>query len=99
MPRFAKFLIAIAITLSINALVWFLSFNFVGVVFSRELPKVASTIFSIMLFGIGLGQWLYVIPVCIYLAIKRRFTWLQGVIVGAILTVLLNGGCWVIFSL
>lgn len=50
--------------------------------------------------GLGLAQVLYVIPVVIWL--KRRQSWglMKGVIIGAVMTALLNGGCWLlIFSM
>lgn len=44
--------------------------------------------------GIGLFQVLYVVPVCLLLKRRGRFGLMKGVIIGAVLTALLNGGCW-----
>ena len=46
--------------------------------------------------SIGLFQILYVIPVVVWL--KRRQEWglMKGVIIGAVLTALLKGGCWLL---
>ncbi|MEO0538246.1 MAG: hypothetical protein AAF215_30845 [Cyanobacteria bacterium P01_A01_bin.123] len=46
-------------------------------------------------FGVGVFQLLYVVPLIIYLIRKRNFALMKGVIVGAVLTALVNGGCWI----
>ena len=46
------------------------------------------------LLGFGLTQLLYVIPLCIYYRRQRQFNTMKGIIIGAILTALLNGGCF-----
>lgn len=48
------------------------------------------------IFGIGLTQLFYVTPVVIWL--NRRHEWgrMRGVIIGAVLTALLNGGCFLL---
>ena len=45
---------------------------------------------------IGLSQFLYVIPIIFWLRRQQRWGLMKGVIIGAVLTVLLNGGCWLI---
>jgi hypothetical protein len=47
-----------------------------------------------ILAGIGISQLLYVVPVSLWLKSQRRFGLMKGVIIGAVITVLLNGGCW-----
>lgn len=44
--------------------------------------------------GIGITQLIYIIPVIIWLRRQRKWGLMKGVIIGAVLTVLLNGGCW-----
>ena len=51
-----------------------------------------------LIFGIGITQLVYVIPACIYYRRRRRFNLVKGIIIGAILTALLNGGCFLLFS-
>lgn len=46
-----------------------------------------------MLF-IGVTQLLYGVPLCMWLAHRRRFETMKGVAVGMLLTALLNGGCY-----
>lgn len=44
--------------------------------------------------GIGITQLIYIIPLIIWLIRQRRWGLMKGVIIGAVLTALLNGGCW-----
>lgn len=44
----------------------------------------------------GLTQLIYVIPACYWLKRQRRFGMMKGVIIGAVITALLNGGCWLL---
>ena len=48
------------------------------------------------LFGIGISQLIYVVPAIIVLRRRREFALLKGLIIGAIITALLNGGCWLL---
>ncbi|MBW4540980.1 MAG: hypothetical protein KME43_17775 [Myxacorys chilensis ATA2-1-KO14] len=52
---------------------------------------------TLALIGWGVAQLVYVIPLVIYLNRKRQFGLMKGVIIGAVLTALLNGGCWILF--
>lgn len=49
--------------------------------------------------GISITQLIYVIPVIIWLNRRRQFALKKGVIIGAVITALLNGGCYLILSL
>lgn len=49
-------------------------------------------------FGIGLTQLIYVIPLCVWLRRRRHFGRMKGVIIGAVLTMLLSGGCFLMLS-
>lgn len=46
--------------------------------------------------GLGIVQLIYVIPAIIVLRRRREFALLKGLIVGAVVTALLNGGCWLL---
>lgn len=48
--------------------------------------------------GIGLSQFLYVIPMIIVLARSQRYALMKGVIMGAAMTALLNAGCFIWFN-
>jgi len=53
--------------------------------------------FSVLIIGIaGLLFWqlLYVIPLTLWLKNQRKFGMMKGVIIGAVLTALLNGACF-----
>ena len=49
------------------------------------------------LFGIGISQWLYVTPLLIWLRRRQKMGLFKGVLIGALLTMLLNGGCFLWF--
>jgi hypothetical protein len=54
---------------------------------------------GLLLFGsffgcLGIAQLIYVIPAIFILRRRRNFTLVKGVIIGAVVTALLNGGCW-----
>jgi hypothetical protein len=48
-------------------------------------------------FGLGLVQALYVVPLCLYLDRRQQHAVVMGILIGAVLTLLLNGGCFVLF--
>ncbi|PMB50877.1 hypothetical protein CEN40_00635 [Fischerella thermalis CCMEE 5205] len=52
-------------------------------------------IFLVYFFGIGITQVVYIIPVLLRLKRQEKFALMKGVIIGAIFTALLNGGCWI----
>ena len=54
--------------------------------------------FLYLFFYPGLTQLIYVIPACYWLKRKRRIGLMKGVIIGAVITALLNGGCWSLFT-
>ncbi|MGB3292124.1 MAG: hypothetical protein WBB01_03910 [Phormidesmis sp.] len=67
----------------------------------QQLPRLVwgypldEWILGAMLF-IGATQLVYGLPLCIVCLYRRRFGTLKGVIVGMVLTALLNGGCYLI---
>ncbi len=59
------------------------------------------TALGVWLLGFGcfsLWQLLYVIPICIWLKRKRKPLVMKGVIIGAVITFLLNGGCFLLLT-
>ncbi len=75
--------------LGINFLVFFLIF-----LTSTNYNSAVSLAF---LFGICLYQLLYVVPAIIWLKREQRWGLMKGVIIGAVITALLSGPCFVIF--
>jgi len=50
------------------------------------------------IFHIGITQLVYIIPVVILLWLYGKTETMKGVIVGAVITALLNGGCWLLVN-
>lgn len=46
--------------------------------------------------GISLSQLLYAVPLIIRFRRRRRFNTAKGVVIGALITIFLNGGCFVL---
>ncbi|MEN8447263.1 MAG: hypothetical protein ABG776_19875, partial [Cyanobacteria bacterium J06555_13] len=55
-------------------------------------------VFLFAFFGIGITQLLYVIPLVLWTRSKCRFDTMKGVIIGAVITLLLNGGCFLLLT-
>ncbi|MDF0554787.1 hypothetical protein [Kamptonema sp. UHCC 0994] len=51
-------------------------------------------LFAYGIFGIGLSQLLYIVPTVINLKRQQKWGEMKGVIIGAILTALISGGCF-----
>lgn len=71
-------------------------------VFSAVAPAASSnqalgTLLFFLIFGIGISQLIYVVPLCIWLQRRRLFSTMKGVITAAIITFLLNGSCFLMF--
>lgn len=51
--------------------------------------------------GVGFLFWqlLYVIPLCIWLGRRQQIAIRRGVIIGAVITALLNGGCFLLLNI
>jgi hypothetical protein len=54
--------------------------------------------FFFALAALFLIQLLYVIPTCIWLKRKRKPLMMKGVIIGAVITALVNGGCFLLVT-
>lgn len=61
--------------------------------------SVSSTLFLIGLFavfGVGIFQLLYIIPVVLVLKRRQQWALMKGMIIGAVITALLNGSCYLL---
>ncbi|WP_414623601.1 hypothetical protein [Calothrix sp. CCY 0018] len=59
------------------------------------------TLLGVWITGFGgffIWQLLYVIPICILLKRKRKHLIMKGVIIGAVITALVNGGCYLLMT-
>ncbi len=54
---------------------------------------------GISILAIGLTQALYAVPICLYFNRQRQQAIVKGVLLGAVLTLLLNGSCFVLLQL
>ena len=99
MPKTAQMFLAAGVTLLVNLVIWIVAFNLVGMPFERSLPVTLTNYLSVLLFGMGIGQLMYWLPVAIYLIWQRRWIWLQGLALGIVTTVILNGASWVLIAM
>jgi hypothetical protein len=58
--------------------------------------SLLNPLWAVALFGIGISQLIYVVPMIIWLKQRQEWGLMKGVIIGAVLTALLNGGCWLL---
>ncbi|MEM8810120.1 MAG: hypothetical protein AAGF01_29220 [Cyanobacteria bacterium P01_G01_bin.38] len=97
MPEPFKIILGAIATFGLHAVFWSLV-----IVLLLILPRaVASGPIGIAVFwglmATGISQLIYIVPIVLWLWENRRFGWMKGLIVGAVITALLNGGCWLIF--
>lgn len=59
-------------------------------------PLIFLSIYAFL--GVGIFQLFYVVPMVIVLARRQQWDLMKGVILGATLTALLNGGCWLMLT-
>jgi len=85
--EFVQVILGILILLGLNALS-------IGI----SLAIVSSGVYvaGIYALAIAISQLLYVVPLCIWLKRKNRMSMMKGVIIGAVITALLNGGCYLL---
>ena len=68
---------------------------------SDEIAPLFEEIFIVLLFaflGISITQLLYVVPLIFWTSAKGRYDTMKGVIIGAVITLLLNGGCFLLLA-
>ena len=61
------------------------------------ISRILGDLLFYALFGIGFTQLIYVLPLCWRLQRRERTDTLKGVAIAALLTLLLNGGCFILF--
>ena len=62
------------------------------------MPAWLATLIFVSVFGIGIAQVVYVVPLCLWLRKRRLYPTMKGVVTGAVITFLLNGGCFLVFA-
>jgi hypothetical protein len=89
----AEIIVGTIITILLNIGIMF------GIIFFASMSHLSSffnLILSSLLYYIGLVQMTYILPICITLGRNRQWNWMKGIIIGACITALLNGGCWLL---
>lgn len=61
-------------------------------------PYISLGVYIYAGMGFSLIQLIYVIPVVLKLKRQQRWGMMKGVIIGAVITALLSGGCWLLAS-
>jgi hypothetical protein len=70
-----------------------------GLMLISQLTRYAySGILLILLYGIGLSQFLYLVPVLLYFQTRGQMEVVKGLLVMALVTLLLSGGCAAVFA-
>ncbi|HLO52372.1 MAG TPA: hypothetical protein VK211_28490 [Kamptonema sp.] len=73
------------------------SLAMVGLIFAANFIPYLNQGYNVFFIpaSIGLWQMIYVIPLVFLLKKRQRWGVMKGVIACAVLTALLNGGCWI----
>ncbi|MCC5635155.1 hypothetical protein LC593_04665 [Nostoc sp. CHAB 5844] len=72
---------------------------YVADVYFRNISYASLYVFMIGGFGFLFWQLFYVIPLCIFLQRRQRIAMRNGVIIGAVITALLSGGCFLLLNI
>lgn len=94
MPEILRIFLGIGLVAIMHFLAFFIGSVILGIVINTPIVGMAANIAIFSIFGIGVAQLIYIIPLIIYLARRKAWALMKGVIIGAIFTALLNGGCW-----
>ena len=92
--KILQVILAILGVLITNAVIFSIGFYLALSTYNSRffMPALSSALISIT-------QSIYVIPTFILLWRRQQFALEKGVVIGAIITVLLNGGCYLLFML
>lgn len=94
MPEVLWIFLGIGLVAILHFFAFTISSVILGIVLNTAMASIAAKIAIFSIFGIGVAQLIYIIPMIIYLAGRKAWGLMKGVIIGAIFTALLNGGCW-----
>jgi hypothetical protein len=62
--------------------------------FTGSFLPFAGIVPVVSVFGIGIVQLLYLLPLGLYFQSKGKYEWVKGLAIGGLLTALLNGACF-----
>lgn len=71
---------------------------YLSIFIGGKLSSVISTILLYALLVIGLSQLVYVVPTILWARSQQKWELMKGIIIGAVFTALLNGGCWLLIG-
>lgn len=92
-------LLILGINLGLFVFLWFFAIILAtGYPFNNVIRDYAFDLLSFAVKGIGLVQFTYVTPILFWLKRQQKRGLIKGVIIGAVITILLNGGCWIIIN-
>lgn len=96
MPAVFKAILGVFITFGLHIIVWLILEITTG--YLTYIPTLSGLNYALTLYKISLGlsQLIYVFPLVWWLARRQKFSWMRGIIIGAVITALLNGGLWLI---
>ncbi|NEP18308.1 MAG: hypothetical protein F6J97_15620 [Leptolyngbya sp. SIO4C1] len=98
MPTSLKVFLAASLTLLVNLTLWlFCFFTLISVIELLNFTWLRTGLL-LFLFAPGLCQIVYLLPVYLYLAYKKQLALLNGLVVGTVLTALINGGSWLMIQ-
>ena len=95
MPEILRIFWGIGLVAIIHCLVFIICSIILGSLINTPMASMAASIAIFGIFCIGFAQVLYIIPLIIYLVNRKASGLVKGVIIGALLTALINGVCWV----
>ena len=95
-PEWRDILVGIGSSIFMNIAFVFICLVLISI--GSYIPAVSSftALLSYAILGIGLSQILYIVPIVISLKRKQKWGEMKGVIIGAILTALISGGCFLL---
>jgi len=97
MTEFGKIISGFFLVIGLHILA-FLAGGLIGLIASSLGIYSIGSILLFSALGIGITQLIYIIPLIIRLVRQRNWGLMKGVIIAAVLTALLNGGCWLWFA-
>ncbi|MEM9908072.1 MAG: hypothetical protein AAF921_23920 [Cyanobacteria bacterium P01_D01_bin.44] len=98
MPETLKIILGTLITFGLHAVFWtFAALMMSALPYNATTSTLSNTVFWSML-TIGLSQLIYMVPLILWFRKTRSYGWMKGFIVGTVITALINGGCWLLFS-
>jgi len=102
--EWGKIVAGIILLLILNAIaitIWFILGRIIyeSSLGQTPLGRVLNKILTAAILGISRSQLLYAIPLGLWLKSQEKIALLKGAIVGAVITALLNGGCYLLLLL